>query len=171
MKATFSHWQDDDKRYAVVRVDDSDASAAEAQSFQHGDEITVTHGSKIPCPGIPLDDGAFSGCAGGDDCPVCGGNLDWLTKLIDAHLMNQKASGEKGNMTSESPSPSIEQRIVILEAKVNFLIALDRSRIAEKDMYSMMGAGGTRYKDAFKANDEAQENLDRALAVLKRLGL
>lgn len=39
-------------------------------------------------------------------------------------------------------------------------------------MYNMLGAGTNdpRFQAALKASNEAQEDMDRALAVLKRLG-
>jgi hypothetical protein len=27
-----------------------------------------------PCPGIDVEPGHYSGCSGGDDCPICGGD-------------------------------------------------------------------------------------------------
>lgn len=51
------------------------------------------HGyNRKSCPGIPLGDGNFSGCSGGKDCPVCGGDGDWLEKLINRKLEADRPS-------------------------------------------------------------------------------
>lgn len=40
----------------------------------------------MKCPGVPLPAGAFSGCSGGTDCPICKGQKDWLHRLAERVL-------------------------------------------------------------------------------------
>jgi hypothetical protein len=40
------------------------------------DALTAADADHEPCPGIELDDGAYSGCGGGLDCPTCCGGID-----------------------------------------------------------------------------------------------
>lgn len=64
-------------RYAAMSdwhsYDDLEAAIMEAQ------EMVTPSPNPVAwvCPGIEIESGAYSGCGGGDDCPVCCGVRGW----------------------------------------------------------------------------------------------
>lgn len=58
-------------------------------------ELTIDEVCSYNCPGIPLDEpGDFSGCEGGEDCPVCNGDTHGFHSFVSRHLKNDIGLGD-----------------------------------------------------------------------------
>lgn len=47
MKAEFCHWQDEGKRYAIVRIEDSDEANQAAEGLAHGDALEIRKAAPV----------------------------------------------------------------------------------------------------------------------------
>lgn len=73
------------------------------------------------CPGIPLGDGNFSGCSGGKDCPVCGGDADWLEKLINRKLEADRPSDAEFYLEIQVAADSKEKLFEVLRGISSYM--------------------------------------------------
>lgn len=166
MKGTFAYWQDLDRRYAVIRIDDTDEDNSEPKYLQHGDDVTMHRGHRLPCPGIPLHDGAFSGCSGGQDCPVCEGKEDWLFRLAERAIAKDAATEQH-----VKPDGGEVDKLTAIDAKVEYIMALITTELVEKTMRSVVGriSSGELERDSPQVTEAVTKYLE-AQKVLAEIG-
>lgn len=78
------------------------------------------------CPGIPLDGGGYSGCEGGDDCPVClgkpvvdGAEVDELYLTVDHIMTSLRAEAVRlGERYAAARVAEAERVILVAERQV-----------------------------------------------------